>query len=96
MPCFRLSLFQIPSLVSLQTTGKTVNNKILTTLGNIYYAYNYKKTKAALSDTLNRNGLSLLFKNNGTLQKRHVRNVLPEIDKYVSHTKCPFKMDAIP
>ena len=53
MPCFRLSLFQIPSLVSLQTTGKTVNNKILTTLGNIYYAYNYKKTKAALSDTLN-------------------------------------------
>ena len=47
---FSLPSFHILSLVCLQSTGKTVNN--LKTLENIYYVYNYKKTKAALSDTL--------------------------------------------
>lgn len=52
---FSLPSFHILSLDSLQTTVKTVNN--LTTLENIYYVYNYIKTKAALPDTLNKMAL---------------------------------------
>ena len=52
---FSLPSFYILSLVSLQTTVKTVNN--LATLENIYYVYNYIKTKAALPDTLNKMAL---------------------------------------
>ena len=52
-----------------------------------------KKTKTALSNTPNKNGIQqkrhhlMPFENNGTLQKWHMKNTPLEIDKYDTHEK---------
>ena len=64
----------VTTLISLQTIGKTVNNYSLTTI-------RYTKQK--------RHSL-IPFKNNGTLQKWHMTNTPPEIDKYDTHKSWYF------
>ena len=41
-----------------------------------------KKIKTAPSDTPNKNGSRGTFENNSTLQKWHMKNTPPKIDKY--------------
>ena len=58
-----------------------------------------QKIKTAPSDTPNKNGTQqkryslMLFENNGTLQRWHMKKNPPEIDKYDTHEKwCLTKM----
>ena len=68
------------SLVSLQATGKAVNNNSLT-------AIQRHPTKMAPFN-------ATCFENNGTLPKWHVTKTTPEIDKYDTHKKrCLTKID---
>ena len=64
----------------------------MTTLGNIPDAHSYKK-RTPPSDTPNKNGTQqkknsvMSFENRGTLQKWHMTNTPPKIDKYDTHKK---------
>ena len=66
----------------------------MTTLGNIPYVHSYKNNKkTAPSNTTNKNDTQqkkkplMQFENNGTLQKWHMKNAPPKIDKYDTHKK---------
>ena len=104
--------FHVLSLVSLQT--KQHSNKLQSDNPREYsFMQSYKKTKTAPSDTSNKNGTQqkrhplILFENNDTLQKWHMTNTPPEIDKYDTHKiwcltkvahlakKCPEVIDSL-
>ena len=64
-------MLHVLSLVSLQTTGKTVNNYSFTTIRSTQQKWNPLTP----------------FENNGTLQKWDMTNTPPEIDKCDTHKK---------
>ena len=73
-------MFYVLSLVSLQTTSKTVNDYGLAILANTPYANSYRKTKTAPSDSPNKSHTQqkrqplMPYEKNGTLQKWHMTN----------------------